>query len=408
MLTKPSVTTFFDRVHPSIPLFRQATFLPRLAGGTIKESLLLTICVIAARVMPDSVLTSDTDPDADAQRLLDASTRTLDGVVNSCSLQTFQEACLLSFYEFHQHPGERAWSRISQLTRKAYQKGLHAIDGNNTSIPFNKALMTSEELEEWRYVWWCIHRFDSYSNITSGTPCIVEDESTTTQLVTSPLGESNDTMLAHPCIQLPADIESIWETIKVVATTADPFVANFNMHIVTTALVKEGGSMWRLRNHNPSNKLQDRLFVFVRSLAAAKLALPPRYLDPARHTLEAESNHDHHARLICILHIHAASLLAQLSTIECLEIQLIGCLEHCQNIVSVIQHWDGQYTTSVDPAICFIIFLALIILHQIGTSAWGIPTPVSKNIKSDKTLLLLLLQHFQRYWELPRLLLRMF
>lgn len=400
--------TFFDRVHPSIPLFRKVTFLQRLAGGTIKESLLLTICVIVARVMPDSVLVSDTDPDAGVQRLLDTSTRTLEGAVNICSLQTFQEACLLSFYEFHQHPGERAWSRISQLTRKAYQKGLHAIDGSNRSCSFNRALTTPEELEEWRYVWWCVQRFDSYSNITSGTPCIVEDESTTTQLVTSSLGDSDDVMLAHPCVHLPADIESIWGTIKIVATTADPFIANFNMHIVTTALVKEGGSIWRLHNHNPSNRLQDRLSVFVRSLAAAKLALPPRYLDPARHTLEAESNYDHHARLICILHIHAASLLAQLSTSECLEVQLIGCLEHCQNIASVIRHWDGQHTTSVDPAICFIIFLALIILHLIGTSAWGIPTPVLKDIQSDKTLLLLLLQQFQRYWELPRLLLRMF
>jgi hypothetical protein len=72
----------------------------------------------------------------------------------------FITQALLAFYSFHQYPGNEAWTRIGQLTRKAYQCGLHQIDNSDRFSAFERDSMTKDELDEWRRVWWFIYCLD--------------------------------------------------------------------------------------------------------------------------------------------------------------------------------------------------------------------------------------------------------
>jgi hypothetical protein len=74
---------------------------------------------------------------------------------------------------------------IGQLTRKAYQCGLHQIDNSDRFSAFERDSMSKDELDEWRRVWWFIYCLDSYSNITAATPFVVENDSVKTALVAS-------------------------------------------------------------------------------------------------------------------------------------------------------------------------------------------------------------------------------
>jgi hypothetical protein len=92
------------------------------------------------------------------------------------------------------------------------------------------------------------------------------------------------------------------------------------------------------------------------ALAALRLSLPPRYLNPTRNVLSGESCSDHHARLTNILHLHMAQLIIavpqRLEENEEEFSQLwLENLEPCQNIVSVVEQWDNQHSPRIDPAI---------------------------------------------------------
>ena len=72
------------------------------------------------------------------------------------SLATMQQACLLAFYAFHNSPGQRAWTRIGHLTRKAYSLGLSQLDAERPPSTLCTRRQR-EDLDEWRRVWWMIY-----------------------------------------------------------------------------------------------------------------------------------------------------------------------------------------------------------------------------------------------------------
>src|SRR5271170_2151044 len=85
--------------------------------------------------------------------------------------------------------------RIGQLTRKAYQCGLHQIDNHEQRPLFDCIPASDEEAEEWRYVWWFIYCLDSYCNITAATPFVVKVDSVKTALVKTSLPNPADSRL---------------------------------------------------------------------------------------------------------------------------------------------------------------------------------------------------------------------
>lgn len=401
------IHNFFRHIHPSIPLFQKEKFLKKYDYGALSRDLLLTIFVISAKIIGPPSFWGDSSLEDCVKHLMDTSVIDDENPSKRLSLDNFRQACLLAFYSFHQYPRESAWMRIGQLTRKAYQCGLHQLDNREQFPIFDHNPVSDGEVEEWRYVWWCIYCLDSYSNITAATPFVVEVESIKTALVTSSLAAD------HPSDQksaifLPAEMDLLWKTIKEISTHEGDF--NFNMHIVTTTILREAATIHRLRIQNPSERLQARRAALEDNLSAVRLALPARYLNGARNILINESSSEHHARLICVLHLHAARILVSIPlNPQADETDWLyrwqQCLEYCEDIVSIVKQWDSQFSSTVDPAVCFIILIALLLLHIHCVSGLNSQPDFEARLVAYKDMLLLFLQHFASAWSLPRFLL---
>lgn len=322
------------------------------------------------------------------------------------SLDDFREACLLAFYEFHQSPGEKAWLRIGNLTRKAHHYRLHQIDQRAGPLSCMANALDEEERDEWKVLWWCIFCLDSYSNITAAIPFVIQIDSIRTSLLTDarpPDGHGG----ARPEILLPDEPDLLWKVAKEVISLGRH--VNFNMHIVTTALLRESATLYRLWYQAPSERLKSRIAAFETHTAALRLALPPWYLRTTRDVLHDESCEDYHARLICVLHINATRLLTALSLpqqgSDGEEATFRAkTLAYLQDIVAVVEQWDGQRSTGVDPAVCFIIYAALVVLQFHIDLLGGKEPELDSRLGTCRTLLLLFLEQFADFWYLPKFL----
>ncbi|KAJ3453880.1 hypothetical protein MRS44_018512 [Fusarium solani] len=385
-----------------MPLFRRDKFFRQFESGAVTGDLLLVIFALTVKILGRRELCSDPRLEERLRHLRERNGLDLETSAARWSLDDFRQACLLAYYEFHEHPGERAWLRVGHLTRKAYSCGLHQLD-NHDLCDDNNNDDEDDDKDEWRYVWWCIFCLDSYSNITAASPFVVHIESIRTSLITNPGRERG----RKAQIFLPGQPEMFWQTVE--AITSHGHNVNFNLHIVTTAILREAATLYRLWWQNPSHRLQDRLTALEYHLTEIRLALPLRYLNIARDALHEESHHAYHARLICVLHLHVSRLLI------CLPLHLqkseekrrgvwYKTLEYCQDIVAVVKQWDNQHSPSVDPAVCFIIYTALVILHlhyKIMSSSWP---DRSAGVKTQENILRLFLEQFATFWYLPRLL----
>lgn len=166
--------------------------------------------------------------------------------------------------------------------------------------------MSEDEIEEWRSLWWCIYCLDSYCNITAATPFVVELDSVKTALVQNFQLADRQTV-SEAAIFLPAETELLWKTSKDITSRGGDF--NFNIHIVTTTLLRGAAKLSRLWKQNPSEGLRSRFEALEHDLSTVRLSLPTRYFNLARNVLLNESSYEHHARLICILHLHASRFL---------------------------------------------------------------------------------------------------
>jgi hypothetical protein len=341
-------------------------------------------------------------------RSLLASTKIADEEISNSlmSLGKFQQACLLAFYEFHQYPGQKAWLRIGQLTRKAYQCGLHQLDNREQCPLFDTNPMSDDETEEWRSLWWCIYCLDSYCNITTATPFVVELDSVKTGLVQN--SQTADRQLvSDAAIFLPAETELLWKTSKDITSRGGDF--NFNIHIVTTTILRAAARLSRLWKQNPSERLRLRFDALKNDISAIRLSLPIRYFNLARDVFLNESSSEHHARLISILHLHASRFLLLFRVnLQENESEWLDCwrrtLEYCEDMVLVVREWDAQQCLSVDPAVCFIISEALMIIHLHSQDVANFEPELQARLRTHKDLLLLFLEQFATIWNLPRFL----
>lgn len=399
---------FHAHIHPSIPLFREGKLFQKYECGAMSRNLVLTILAMTAKILGPPSFWIDSSVNDCLGSLLHTDVIDEESPSKRLSLDNFRQACLLAFYAFHQYPGEKAWMRICHLTRKAYQCGLHQIDNPDRGLLIDRNPMSDDEVEEWRYVWWCIYCLDSYSNITAATPFLVENESVQTALVdTASVEWAGSRPDRTRPIFLPAETGLLWTTIRDITNNGG--IVNFNVHIVTTTVLREAATVHRLRTQNPSERLQARVAALEDHVSAIRLALPARYLNGARNALMDESSSEHHARLICVLHLHIARILISLP----LDPQRNETdwryhwqqnLGYYEDIASVVRQWDGQFCSTVDPAVCFIVQGALLFLHLHCISDSNSQPELQARLAMYKDMLLLFLQQFACTWYLPRFL----
>jgi hypothetical protein len=318
------------------------------------------------------------------------------------SVDQFQQACLLAYYAFHQFPGESSWQLIGNLCRKAYKLGLHQLDNPTQPPAIIFACINQVDIECWRRIWWFIYTLDSYSNIAAGIPCLLERESFKTALPRPFPMMASQNPLSPLFLDDP---DGLWKVVQ------DIFIrgiyVNENLHIVTTAILNEAANIQRRSNQNPSSKLHNRLLSDETHLSAIRLALVPRYLDPARNMAQNESSSEYHARLVCILHLHVTRLLLFMPIcVSQTEVERQDrwhrTQECCSDVVAVIKQWDGANSPNVDPAICIIAFvtLCLLLLHSKYVSKNDLVA--LERLELDQRVLLLFLEHFGHLWELPK------
>ncbi|KAE8378184.1 hypothetical protein BDV26DRAFT_197895 [Aspergillus bertholletiae] len=405
--------SFFRHIQPSIRLFEKEKFFRQYTAGMISRSLLLTLLFLTTKILGSYEFWNGSHVVNDCLRkLLDADSIEQQRLDHPMALDDFRQSVLLTYYTFHEFPGERAWMKVSMLTRKALQYGLHQIDNHENLSMLQTHSMDPDEVEDWRYVWWCIYCLDSYSNITSATPFIIEAESIKTALITpsTSTAGSNRPDPTEDLLFLPADNDLLWKTVK--DLSRDTSSLNFNMHIVSTKILKEAATIRRLRFQNASDSLQARALLLEDHLCVVRLALPAKYFYESRNVSQQESKLDHHSRLICLIHIHAARLILCISVgpgeneKEWLR-SWQQSLQYCEDIVSTTKQWDAQFCSSVDPAICFVIYAVLVIIYLHRICELTEPD-LHPRLETYKNMLVLFLQQFGSSWKLPQTLISSF
>lgn len=319
------------------------------------------------------------------------------------SLNQIRQSCVLAFYEFHQFPGHQSWMRIGNLTRMAYRIGLDRLE-NLRALHSEWRMLDEEVMEEWRSIWWCIYRLDSYSNLSSGTPYLVDEVLINTSLI---LRDLNCAVQAPPQVRLSAHIEDLWNLIPHV--TSHPETLITNIHNITITMMRQAGHLMRVCLLKSREETIGQIAAVERQLSTLRLALPTSWLNPKRNAFSQESHTDHHARLVTVLHLLMTRLL--LSVMCCARqeedewlMSWQQVLETCQNIASIAEQWDSHFCVKVDPAISFIIFTALIFLDIQQKSIAISTSALHSQIDHDKTVLRLQLEQFATFWTLPRLL----
>jgi hypothetical protein len=325
------------------------------------------------------------------------------------SLDQFRKAFILAFYEFHQFPGHQAWLRVGRVTRMAYRIGLDRLDHIRTLYP-DWNTVSPEDIQEWKSLWWCLYRLDTYSNISSGTPYLVDDNVIYTSLIQSPTVQPSGTIDTSSELFLPPNPEDLSKTL--LAASSSPETLLRNVHNITTAILRQTGLVFRLNLPRSQEVIGAQVAKAERQLATIRLALPPGWLNPRRNAFSNESHTDHHARTITVLHLRMAQLLLSIADTGLREgdewlLSWQHVLETCQDIASIADQWDSSFCLAVDPAISFTIFTAMIFLDLHKKATVMAEHNHSSDIDHHITVLHLQLQHFARIWTLPRLLMRM-
>ncbi|KAF2765489.1 hypothetical protein EJ03DRAFT_279916, partial [Teratosphaeria nubilosa] len=390
---------FFQRIHPSIPLFDQSSLMQAVIDGTIDRSLYNIIIAITLRLLPSDIPQADAhNAEAHLSSLLSSSDNTPSGSFNlTSSLSMMQMSCMLAYYGFHDRPGLKSWIRIGLLTRKAYALGLSQLDSAYTDeeeLPTLGADTTSQ----WRRIWWVIYCLDSYSSITSGTPFVVEHNSIATAL--------KHNVHSSRLLFLPADTEDVWQTANELAREAT--IDHFSIHIVATVLIKEAATLFRLQKQRPSRYSNARLTKLEDLIAAVRLSLPPGYLSSAKMTLRNETSLDYQARLVnAILIKQASTLLSMVPILREQDSRLIRrgwqkVMQCCGDVVATVKVWETDMLSTADPAVCFIISATLSLLHLYGKCEPDLSEDDRHTLARHENILKLFLQQFAAHWYLPR------
>ncbi|OAA52144.1 Transcription factor [Cordyceps fumosorosea ARSEF 2679] len=316
------------------------------------------------------------------------------------SLDQFRKSYLLAFYEFHQFPGHRSWLRISRVTRMAYHVGLDRLDFI-ASQSTEWAAVSDDDMREWRRLWWCLYRLDTYSNLASGAPYLINDDLMNTSFNQDPTADNPQKIL------LPTTCEQLSNVLP--AIIADAHTSTENIHNITVSVLRQAGAATRLHLVQLPDGIASRVASVERQLAILHLSLPTGWLNPRRRAFSNESPEEHHGRIITVFHIRMAHLL--LAIVACGHRQAGDwmtnwqrVLEACQDIATLASQWDSAFCNIVDPAITFTTFTALVFLDMHQKFDITMDYDLLNSIHHGITIMHLQLKHFGSLWTQAKLL----
>jgi hypothetical protein len=406
------LNNFFAYFHPSGFLFQKNKFFAQYHDGLLDRGLINTILVV-------TLLTLRPRATADHINLEDL----LDGLRNSCShaietssgfltLDIFRQACMLTFFDFHQRPGLQSWMKVGQLTRHAYRHGLNQIENPDTCAIYQFPDILHEDIEEWRRVWWFIYTLDSYSNIIAATPFLIDPEGINTALI----GQQSTTTGVEGLQKserafLAPEPDQLWKTMQTIIANKNEL--NANIHLITTTIMRMAAKLSFLRQQNPSESIFRRIESLKGHISAVRLAMPLRYMKPTRDVIINETKEEHHERLVCILHINAALLMLSVPPYPHQDENMWlhswrQCLEPCDDIVSAVKEWDGSFSSNTDPALCYIVFGSRVIIWLLGKYGFEDDFEVQERMKRASDILTLFLDHFEPLYCQPTVLKSLF
>lgn len=289
----------------------------------------------------------------------------------------------------------------------AYRIGLDRLDHIRTLYP-DWRNVSDEDIQEWKSLWWCLYRLDAYSNLSSGTPYLIDDTVISTSFIQDHSTHSLDTTGAFQKLHLPSNLEKLSHVLR--AASLAPQTSLQNVHNITVSTLRQAGLVIRLHLLQDHERLSAQVTKVQRLLATIRLALPPGWLNPRRNAFINESHADYHARTVTVLHLKMAQLLLSIADPDLREetkwlASWQQVIEACQDIASVTDQWDSSICLAVDPAISFTIFTALIFLDLHKKTAIMMENNLSSsNVEHHITILHLQLRNFGNVWTLPRLL----
>ncbi|KAL7655764.1 hypothetical protein ACMYSQ_004906 [Aspergillus niger] len=391
---------FLDIAQDANPIYSKERFLRRYRSSKCSQDLITTMAVIAAKLTHFTVGDDGPNLDAELDSLLSSSLLEDDMVGDSPSLDQFRKAYILALYEFHQFPGHHSWLRIGRVTRMAYRIGLDRLERIRV-LYTDWSTVSDEDIQEWRALWWRIYRLDTYANLASGTPYLIDDALIDTSFILS-----QTTNPSHE-IYLPPYSAGLADLLP--AITADPETLLDNIHNISIATMRQAGLIIRMHMLRWQAGMLSQITAVNRQLTTLRLALPPGWLNPHRNAFINETPLAHHARLITVYLLRMAQLL--LSVAECSARRADDwlsawqrVLETCQDIAGLASQWDSAFCLTVDPAITFTIFTTLIFLDLQRKCGFVATDDLRSSIDHDITVLHLQLRHFGTIWTQARLL----
>ncbi|CEL03782.1 Putative Dehydrogenase [Aspergillus calidoustus] len=392
---------FFDIAQDANPIFCRDRFLHRYHNSLCNQDLITTVAIITGKLTRFSMGDDGPNLDEELDSLLSSSLLEDDLVGDTPSLDQFRKAYILAFYEFHDFPGHHSWLRIGRVIRMAYRIGLDRLD-HMRALYLDWSMISEEDIQEWRTLWWRLYRLDAYSNLASGTPYLIDDA-----IINTSFSLSHQATNTSQAILLPPNGNGLSALLP--AITSDPETLLDNIHNITAATLRQAGVVLRMRMLKWQAGILAQVSLVERQLTTLRLALPPGWLNPRRSAFSNEAPINHHARLITVFHLRKAQLL--LSLIMCGQREADDwpaswqrVLETCQDIAALAAHWDSAFCLTVDPAITFTIFTTLIFFDLHRKSGALLDDAVRASIEHDITILHLLLKHFARIWTQARLL----
>jgi hypothetical protein len=391
------------------PISSKEKFFEDYQNSLCSQELIHTIITITAKLTGSSCTVDHASLDGNdalntqIDQLLSSSMLEVDLIGDSPSIDQFRKSCILAFYEFHQFPGNQSWMRIGRLTRLAYRVGLDRLE-NLRDLYSEWKILSYEEIREWRAIWWFIYRLDSYSNISSGTPFLIDDHFIKTSLVLD--SSSTTTENTAKELFLPSEASRLWEILPTIVSSPETCLGN--VHIVAIAVTRQAGMALRLHTFRSQDEILQHLVGLERLLPTLRLALPSGWFNPRRNALLNESTRGHHLRLNTVLVLLMSKLLfSVIGCSRCKEDEWLSrwqkVIETCQDIASTAAEWDSSFCLIVDPAVCYVVFAALIFL-DIHRKSSAFSVSENQSIESDQTILRLYLEQFARLWTMPRLL----
>ncbi|KAL3433961.1 hypothetical protein BDV09DRAFT_196323 [Aspergillus tetrazonus] len=274
----------------------------------------------------------------------------------------------------------------------AYRIGLDRLE-HVRAVYSDWGTVSSKDMQEWRWIWWCIYRLDCYTNLSSGKPYLIDDGCIGTSFIGSNTLPQNLTENLPREFFLPLSSENINKILPVVPSQPDTLLKN--VHTITTATLRQVGQVVRMHLVRSPQATLTETTNAEQLLATIRTALPPGWF-----------NTD-------VMHLPTSHITTTTRACKGANEWLAGwerIIEPCQDIASTAEHWDSAFCLAVDPAVSFTLFTALIFLdlHK-KTTTTGITSttankPSSSIIDHHITILRLQIEHFAQIWTLPTLL----